>query len=319
MSAFASPHVLNSKQLAVLNQLKDDAVALEGDRQFDEAYDKYEEGLAIQLSSIGNLHVDTMETMNSIERAIEAIKLRDEASTNADTFATSDDLYKAGRHDDAMVLDQSLLERQKKSLGSEHRLTLRTMSNIGVTLGQQRKHLESLAMLERVLEKQVRVLGSDDLETLQTINSIGYQMTQLKRYDESIVLLKKVLQRRSRLLGDDHLDTISTLSFLARAYSGLKRFDEAVETSQVVFDKRLRLLGEEHPHEFCWSLILQLSIHPALVNGDNRTFHYPLSSNTRLPFFDVLLSRPELARIRTLLSRSVHRYIFQAQHLIYRM
>ena len=78
MSAFSSPPLDNlddnETQLVLLKQLKDEAIELEGNKQFEEANEKYEKLLTAQQAIN---HPGTMETMMSIDRVIEELKNKD--------------------------------------------------------------------------------------------------------------------------------------------------------------------------------------------------------------------------------------------------
>jgi hypothetical protein len=75
MSAFASSPSTNPNPNNNDNdpqQLKDEAIALEGDQQYVEAHVKYEALLVVQQDTLGDDHHETLETMTSIMRVIDA-------------------------------------------------------------------------------------------------------------------------------------------------------------------------------------------------------------------------------------------------------
>jgi hypothetical protein len=57
-----------------LEQLKSEAIALEGDNQHEKALAKYEEVLVIQQRDLPLGHPDTHETLTSIDRVIDQLK-----------------------------------------------------------------------------------------------------------------------------------------------------------------------------------------------------------------------------------------------------
>ncbi len=71
MSALSASTSNNSSNL---QQLKDEAIALEASKDYHEAYAKYEEVDVIQQATLGPAHADTMETLMSMDKVIEKIK-----------------------------------------------------------------------------------------------------------------------------------------------------------------------------------------------------------------------------------------------------
>jgi hypothetical protein len=74
MSAFSASPINPSLDSSNLEQLKVEAVALEGSKKHEEALMKYEEVLVIQQRDLPVGHPDTHETLISIDRVIDQLK-----------------------------------------------------------------------------------------------------------------------------------------------------------------------------------------------------------------------------------------------------
>jgi tetratricopeptide (TPR) repeat protein len=66
-----------------------------------------------------------------------------------------------GRHQEALVINEQVLELRKRILGAEHPVTLLSMNNLALTLRDLGRHEEALVMNEQVLELEKRILGAE--------------------------------------------------------------------------------------------------------------------------------------------------------------
>jgi tetratricopeptide (TPR) repeat protein len=80
-----------------LEQLKAEAIALEGDEQYEEALANYEKVLVIQQRDLPVGHLDTHETLTSIDRAIDQLKYA--SIENADVANSGLSLLERGKGD----------------------------------------------------------------------------------------------------------------------------------------------------------------------------------------------------------------------------
>ena len=143
-----------------MKQLKDEALALEDEKKYDEADAKYEKLFKMQQEYLGQGHPDTMETQVSMMRVIDnRIDSGEGVSTAEEIDRTAFDLNDQGRHAESYLVQEQVFERRKKELGEDHPKTLILMLGMAGLLGKQGKNEESLAMLKKLLDKQSRVLG----------------------------------------------------------------------------------------------------------------------------------------------------------------
>jgi hypothetical protein len=97
MSAISSPPIN-----ANLDQLKAEAVAMEGEGQHEEALAKYEEVLVIQQRDLPVGDPDTHETLMSIDRCIDHLKYA--SIDNFDVAKSADSLLAQSKHNESYLL-----------------------------------------------------------------------------------------------------------------------------------------------------------------------------------------------------------------------
>ncbi len=195
MSAFSAPLVNPKLDNSNLEQLKQEAAAFEREKNLDESLAKYDEALALQQSTIGEDHADTIETKYCIQRVIEKkINSGKAGSSFEDIAQTAGDLLVEGRFDESLLLYEQCLERMKKTRGVDHPKTLKTMNNMASALMQANRLVESSELTEKVLAIKSRVYGDEHPESLITLRDIGLVMTKQDRHVEARELTRKTFE-----------------------------------------------------------------------------------------------------------------------------
>ena len=100
-------------------------------------------------------------------------------------------------------------------LGSEHPSTLRTASNLAVTLKAQGKYVEAETMYRETLAARQRVLGSEHPDTLGTAGNLANALCAQGKCDEAETMYRETLAVQQRVLGSEHPDTLATANNLA--------------------------------------------------------------------------------------------------------
>jgi tetratricopeptide (TPR) repeat protein len=229
MSAFSAPPINPNLDSSNLEQLKSEAVALEGSKKHEEALAKYEEVLVIQQRDLPVGDNDTHETLTSIDRCIDQLKYA--SVDNGDVAKSAHSLYKEGNGKDAYSLLEQTHQRQLVTHGAEHPSTLITRFNMALALCGQQRHFDAFGMFEQVLEKQTRVLPLDDPETLKTISNIAATLTQLKRHDESLKMYEDVVPKLICVIGENHNETLNAMVSMSTAQFSLYRYDDSRQTA----------------------------------------------------------------------------------------
>jgi tetratricopeptide (TPR) repeat protein len=156
--------------------------------------------------------------------------------------------WQAGRTDEAIQLQETVLSDSQRILGPDHPDTLTARSNLAASYWQAGRTDEAIQLGEAVLTDRQRILGAYHPDTLTARSILGLSYWQAGRTDEAIQLQESVLSDSQRILGPDHPDTLTARSNLAASYSHAGRTDEAIQLQETVLDDRQRILGPDHPN-----------------------------------------------------------------------
>jgi tetratricopeptide (TPR) repeat protein len=258
MSSFSTTPVNPSLDSSNLEQLKDEALALEDGEQDDEARAKYQKVAAIQTETLGEHHSDKMERPTVIARVVQCIKhISIQVATSAYSF-----LAEKGEDIIIQVLgsvysflggDEETYQRKLVTHGVDHPETLVARFDMAFSLYEQKRYVDAISMLEPLLEKQTRVLPLDHPDTLTTILCIVDTLTQLKRHEEAIDILETLLPKLIRLLGEDHDTTLEIMRDTATALFSLDRYDAANQTATRGLLIAKRVGNEKQAARVCFS------------------------------------------------------------------
>jgi tetratricopeptide (TPR) repeat protein len=156
-------------------------------------------------------------------------------------------LKKMDRGDEAVDLEERVLEGRLHLLGPEHMDTLTAMNNLASTLSSLGKYPRALALHEQVLETRRRLLGPEHEHTLFSIHNCGATLMSSGAYADALPILEEAYNLRKRLLGPDRADTLVAGHHLGTVLSVLGEIARAREIMQSIVDMESRVLGADHP------------------------------------------------------------------------
>jgi eukaryotic-like serine/threonine-protein kinase len=152
---------------------------------------------------------------------------------------------------------------RERALGSLHRDTLSSATDLARSLWQIDRCDDCVALHEATLERKKQAFGPDDPDTLQTRWFLANALTGNGRAAEAIPLHLQILATRESKLGPDHLETLHSRGSLATAYRRAGRNADAI----ALFESTLKLmestLGPDHPITFPYRNSLGLAYRAA--------------------------------------------------------
>ena len=148
----------------------------------------------------------------------------------------------------AMELGEKVLESRRRILGSEHPLTLVSMSKLATSYSDLGQLQDAADLMEKVLEARRRTLGVEHPHTLASMSNLATSYRDLGRTQDAVDLGEKVLEDMKRTLGAEHHYSLVSMSNLASTYRDLGRQQDAIEVGEKVLEAMMRTIGIDHPH-----------------------------------------------------------------------
>lgn len=164
------------------------------------------------------------------------------------TVAMGETFYGLGLYArSAEILEQAEAE-QRRLLGDDDPVTLRTMSSRGFALMAAGKPEAAEAVLRAALAAQQRVRGATHQETLQTANYLAQSLTTLGKLKEAETLLRETLSQFERADGSESPAALNARRSLDSVIATQGRFADAERAHRETMAIENRLLGPDHPH-----------------------------------------------------------------------
>ena len=146
---------------------------------------------------------------------------------------------------------EKLLRREceitRRILRVEHPSTLKTMSNLALTLQHQGDLDGARKIQEQVLEITRRLLREEHPLTLASMSNLALTLQHQGDLDGALKIQEQVLEITRRLLIEEHPDTLKTMNNLAVTLQHQGELERALKIQEGVLETRRRILGPEHP------------------------------------------------------------------------
>jgi tetratricopeptide (TPR) repeat protein len=132
-----------------------------------------------------------------------------------------------GRHQDAITLNQQILESRKARLGPDHPETLVCVFELAGDYQFVGQWATSGRLLEQLLEKQRNICGPMHPATLDTMHWLAMNYGGVDRFAESLALHEQVLEVRKSALGPEHESTTWCMLTFAQVCQRTGRLEQA--------------------------------------------------------------------------------------------
>ncbi|MEM9293463.1 MAG: serine/threonine-protein kinase [Acidobacteriota bacterium] len=185
-------------------ELKEEAVELRR-----EAGPEARRELLIDLNNLARLHFELGDPAAAeplfrealgISRQVEDPSLREATMLNLASVLTHQ-----GKAQDAVALQQEVLEFQREQYGDEHIRVGATHFGLGIALFNLEELERSEAHLREALERYLEAYGEDHSWVASIAGSLGMVLHEEEKWQEAQELFERCLEIRLRLLDEDHV------------------------------------------------------------------------------------------------------------------
>ena len=152
-----------------------------------------------------------------------------------------------GHIQEAIGLDEKILDARERLLGPEHPDTLHSRNNLAVDYRDAGRNEDATRLDEQTLGAMERVLGPEHPDTLANRNNLASGYRDAGRTEDAIRLDEQTLEVRERVMGTDHPDTLASRNNLANGYRDAGRIEDANRLHEQTLEVMERVLGPEHP------------------------------------------------------------------------
>jgi len=215
---------------------------------YDSSVYFYENALLISEEQLGENHLDTSFSLNSLAGLyqnkgrydeaeslyLRALKIREEqlGENHPDTATSLNNLsglyQNKGRYDEAESLYLRALKISEEQLGKNHPDSAISLNNLAVLYQNKRRYDEAESLYLRALKIREEQLGKNHPDSAISLNNLAGLYENKGRYDEAEFLCLRALKIREEQLGENHPDTATSLNNLAELYKSQKRNSEAI-------------------------------------------------------------------------------------------
>lgn len=151
-----------------------------------------------------------------------------------------------GKFEEALPLQESILEQMLKKGGPEHRESLTAMHNLAQSHFDLGHYEKAEDLMKRVVEARRRLLGPEDGGSLNSGSLLASVYLRLGKYEEAENLLTNSLEIYTRRYGFAHQDTLIAMSILCDAYLRQNKVDEAEDLSAKAIPLFTKIFGPSH-------------------------------------------------------------------------
>jgi len=214
------------KQVAVIAFLEDMLLAPDLDR----------EGKDVRVVEILESALADLDGAFGEEPEIEAL-LR---STIGKTY------YALGLYKEAEQQISAALATREDILGSGHRETLTSMSDLSLVFWKLGRIDEAETLQRRALDGRRRKLGRDHEDTLDSMNSLATVLVDRNKLAEAESIFRELMATRSRVVGEEDSSTLTSMNNLGNLFYNQGKLSEAEGIFRRIVEIQTRAMGEKN-------------------------------------------------------------------------
>ncbi len=210
---------------------------------FSKAEPMYREAIAAKKVVLGDSHLDTLTTMNTLANLYCRQPSSDVAMTQKN-------------YESARSLYEQCYEISAAAFGERHTYTLFAMNNLAVVLCCQNRLDIAQPWHEDCYELRRQVLGETHTDTLTSLHNLVTLYRDRNMIELALPLAERCYRLRKTTLGERHVSTLASLHSLAMLTSdsppseSKDKVDNKAKAKQMLkdcYEARRAVLGDRHP------------------------------------------------------------------------
>ncbi len=210
---------------------------------FSKAEPMYREAIAAKKVVLGDSHLDTLTTMNTLANLYCRQPSSDVAMTQKN-------------YESARSLYEQCYEISAAAFGERHTYTLFAMNNLAVVLCCQNRLDIAQPWHEDCYELRRQVLGETHTDTLTSLHNLVTLYRDRNMIELALPLAERCYRLRKTTLGERHVSTLASLHSLAMLTSdsppseSKDKVDNKAKAKQLLkdcYEARRAVLGDRHP------------------------------------------------------------------------
>lgn len=171
----------------------------------------------------------------------------DDATTLVVRCNLANSLRSEARYDEALAIDQDVVERLTRTVGSDDAYALVAAGGLAADLRAKGDYRTARELDEQTVLRWRETYGEDHPRTLNAANNLALSLRFVGEFEPATAIDEENFHRRRRIQGEQHLYTLSSANNYGRDLRDVGDFVR----SQEILDENLRLcrevLGEENP------------------------------------------------------------------------
>ncbi len=193
--------------------------------RYNEAEPLYQQALAMSQQLLGEQHLDTANSLNSL----------------AELY------YVQGRYSEAEPLYQQALATRQQPPGRQHHDIAISLNNLAGLYQSQGRYSEAEPLYQQALAMNQQLLGEQRPYVAASLNNIAELYRNQGRYSEAEPLYHQALAMQQQSLGERHPNIAIGLNNLAELYRNQGQYNKAEPLYRQALTMQQQLLGEQHP------------------------------------------------------------------------
>jgi tetratricopeptide (TPR) repeat protein len=149
------------------------------------------------------------------------------------------------KYGEAEIQLQQAADRQEKTLGEDHKDTLRSKHWLGHSLYKQNKYSEAEVQFQQAADRREKTLGGDHKDTLRSKHWLGHSLCEQNKYSEAEAQFQQAADRQERTLGKDDSNTLENKYWLGVALYKQNKYGKAEIQLQQAADGQEKTLSKD--------------------------------------------------------------------------